>query len=276
LEQASANDYANFGIRTRDLPTFVPGRAIIGAAPIVAQIVDFHSVLDRDALRVGVAPPAIEAMSSTIDRANLGDASVEPHLTIPIGIARRTRGQADLLLRQSEHALVAGPPGSGRTSALRLIAEQVRSVAPEMVIVGVGPRSDGDLFASSVFDAGGSHDDVQHVLRMSVDDPRRWLILVDDADRIDVDSGPLLELAKKAPPHVTIVAAIRSSAAHQEYGHWTRSLRASGNGILLQPDNAHDGELFGLRLPRGEHLRKVPGRGYLVNGGSVSVVQLAR
>ena len=276
LEQASANDYANFGIRNRDLPAFVPGRALLGAEPVVAQIVDFCALMHEDTFRIGVAPPVIEALPSTVERSDLGNASVEPHLTVPIGIAGTTRDQADLVLRQGEHALVAGPPGSGRTSALRLIAEQVRDVASEVVIVGVAPHSDGDLFTRSVFDAGGCHADVQHVLRMSVDDPRRWLILVDDADRIDVEAGPLLELAKKAPAHVTIVAAMRSSVAHQAYGHWTRSLRTSGNGILLQPDNAHDGELFGLRLPRGERLREVPGRGYLVSGGSVSVVQLGR
>jgi S-DNA-T family DNA segregation ATPase FtsK/SpoIIIE len=276
LEQASANDYANFGIRTRDLPAFAPGRALIGAQPRDAQIVDFHALLEHDAFRIGTAPPVIEALPSTVKRSDLGTASVEPHLSVPIGIAGMTRDQADLVLRPGEHALVAGPPGSGRTSALRLIAEQVRDVASEVVIVGVAPHSDGDLFTRSVFDAAGCHADVQHVLRMSVDDPRRWLILVDDADRIDVESGPLLDLAKKAPPHVTIVAAMRSSVAHQTYGHWTRSLRTSGNGILLQPDNAHDGELFGLRLPRGTLLREVPGRGYLVSGGSVSVVQLAR
>ena len=140
--------------------------------------------------------------------------------------------------------------------------------------MGIAPP-DSHLFTSDVFDAGGAYDEVKTVLQLVEGDARRWVLIVDDADRIDAESGPLVSLARSAPTNVTIVASVRSSAARTGYGHWSRFVRASGVGVLLQPDNAADSELLGVRLPRAERLDALPGRGYLVQSGEATVVQLA-
>ena len=103
---------------------------------------------------------------------------------------------------------------------------------------------------------------------------RRWVIIIDDADRIDIEKGPLLDLAKSAPPNVTLIAAGRSATLRQAYGHWTRFVRASGSGILLQPDPTTDGDLLSARLPRDGRLPELPGRGYLVGSGEAHVIQI--
>lgn len=204
----------------------------------------------------------------------MSPASVGASLSIPIGIDNDSRDVTELIARAGEHVTIAGPAGSGKTSALRLIAEQLRRGDPSIALVGIA-TPDSHLFSSEVFDAGGSFDEVKSVLDLIEGDPRRWVLIVDDADRIEADSGPLNTLARSAPTNVTIVASVRSSAARSAYGHWTRFVRASGVGVLLQPDNAADSELLGVRLPRSERLEAIAGRGYLVQSGEASVVQLA-
>ena len=158
---------------------------------------------------------------------------------------------------------------------MKLIASKLRAADDSIRIVGLGA---GDLsaFDPEVVDAAGTLDDLRTVLEHAQDDDEnRWVILVDDADRIDADSGPLAELARSAPPNVTIIAAVRTSAARSAFGHWTRQVRASGVGLLLQPDNSTDGEIFGNRLPRGERLPPRPGRGYVVQSSEIADTQIA-
>ncbi len=275
FEQADVNDFAVLGTRSKNLPQFVPGRAVLGPDGMVSQIVDWATGLRPDQIVLDRPPPVIEALEKRIDVARLSAASVEPTLSIPIGVLETTRTQAVLSLRRGEHATIAGPSGSGRTNALRLVAAQLRHAAPELVIVGVTSHDDASLLDSSALDAGGSLTEIEHVLRMANDDDRRWMILVDDADRIEVDDGPLVDLARAAPIHVTMIVALRSSAGRSSYSHWTRPVRSSGVGLLLMPEATVDGELLGARLPGRDQLESVPGRGYLVSAGRADALQLA-
>jgi len=274
LEQTDINEYSNFGIRPKDVPSFVPGRAVVGDHHRLAHVIDWARFLEPEAMRCPEPPPSIDPLPTMVDAARLQPATVGPTIEIPLGLDNETRDVAGVTARSGEHITIAGPAGSGKTSALRLIAEQLRRGDPSVVLVGVA-TPDSDLFATEVFDAGGSFDEVQTVLQLIEGDERRWVIIVDDADRIDDDSGPLHTLSRTTPANVTIVASMRSTSARQGYGHWTRFVRASGAGVLLQPDNATDSDILGVRLPRGERLEAIPGRGYLVQSGSASVVQLA-
>lgn len=275
FEQADVNDFAALGLRSKNLPEFVPGRAVLSPDGMVGQIVDWAGGLRADQIVLDRPPPVIEALETRIEAARLSDASVVPTLSIPIGVLETTRTQAVLSLRRGEHATIAGPSGSGRTNALRLVAAQLRRASPELVIVGVTSHEDSSLLDSTALDAGGSLDEIAHVLRMANDDDRRWMVLVDDAERIEVDDGPLVDLARAAPTHVTMIVALRSSAGRSSYGHWTRAVRSSGVGLLLMPDVTVDGELLGARLPGRDQLESVPGRGYLVVAGQANALQLA-
>ena len=58
------------------------------------------------------------------------------------------------------------------------------------------------------------------------------------------------------------------------YRHWTIELRRSRIGILLRPDDI-DGELLGVRVPRGGAMPAIGGRGYLVTEHGCEIVQMA-
>ena len=274
MEQNDINDYSVFGIRPKEVPSFVPGRAVVGEEHRLAHVIDWDRLSSPDAVRCPEPPPSIDPLPELVEMAQLSAASVGASLSIPVGLDNESREVIDLVARAGDHVTIAGPSGSGRTSALRLIAEQLRRGDPGIALVGIAPP-DSHLFTSDVFDAGGAYDEVKTVLQLVEGDARRWVLIVDDADRIDAESGPLVSLARSAPTNVTIVASVRSSAARTGYGHWSRFVRASGVGVLLQPDNAADSELLGVRLPRAERLDALPGRGYLVQSGEATVVQLA-
>ena len=275
FEQADANDFGAVGMAPKSLPSFVPGRAVLSPDGMVCHVIDWETTLRPHEIALDRVPPVIEALETRIDLTRLSPATVEPALAIPVGLLDATRTQGVLALRRGEHATVAGPAGSGRTNTLRLVAVQLREASPDLVIVGVTSGNDSVLLETSALDAGGSVAEIEHVLRMAADDDRRWVVLVDDAERIDVEDGPLFDLARTSPPNVTMIIALRSSAGRASYGHWTRIIRASGIGVLLMPEGSVDGELLGARLPRTDRLQPVPGRGYLVAASRCEAIQIA-
>jgi len=100
-------------------------------------------------------------------------------------------------------------------------------------------------------------------------------VLVDDAPRVDDTAGVLAALAETRRPGLHVLAAGRSDDLRGSFGHWSRSLRQSRTGLLLQPDLTTDGDLLGVRLPRRLHLPLVPGRGFVVVAGDATLAQIA-
>jgi S-DNA-T family DNA segregation ATPase FtsK/SpoIIIE len=275
MELSDTNEYAALGIRSRTLPRFRPGRALLGKQPTVAQVINWEQAFTESTALAGPPPPQIELLAEDLDRGDLEPAVMAGSgIRIPYGLEDRTRTSAALTLRPGEHALIAGPSGSGCTTALVTIACQLRRLDPNLVLVAVTPTGTGALAELDVFDASGTAEDLDGVLRRATTDDRAWVVLVDDADRIE-EATALEELARNSRPGQHIVAAARSTTTRSMYTHWTRHIRASGIGVILQPDNTVDGELLGVRLPRGERLKAVPGRGYGVAAGQVGVVQVA-
>ncbi len=268
------SEYSALGVRSRSMPVMRPGRVLVGPEPMVGQVIDRPIVSGASGAADG--PPAVELLPETIPVADLeGSVDLEPHLGIPVGLDDLTRTASFLPLRRGEHAVIAGPPGSGKTTALRLIGAQLRRADETLVLVGLAPREAESTFADLGFDALGTADELRPVLEAALTDERRWVLLIDDADQLDDPGDRLNALASSGRPGLSIVAGLRSSSVRQAYGHWTRHVRSAGVGVLLQPDNAVDGEVLGVRLPRHERLPVLPGRGYLVHGGQARVVQLA-
>ena len=275
FEQNDTNDYSSFGLRPKEIPTFRPGRAVIGDAKTLVQVIDWSISLLPEAISVSAPPTSVEPLPASVDRDTLPPATIGATLEIPIGLDNVTREPAVAIVRAGEHLAIAGPAASGKSTTLRTIAEQLRAGDPEIALVGIAPVESA-LFESGVFDAGGTYDDVRSVLEIAETDHRRWVVIVDDAERIEDESGPLHTFARGGPSHITLVVSLRASSARQAFGHWARFVRASGVGVLLQPDNTADGDVLGVRLPRGERLENLPGRGYLVQAGAVAECQIAR
>jgi len=57
------------------------------------------------------------------------------------------------------------------------------------------------------------------------------------------------------------------------YSHWTKAVRKSRTGVLLQPHIDYDGDMFSMTLPRRAPVALTTGRGYVVLGGSAVLAQ---
>jgi S-DNA-T family DNA segregation ATPase FtsK/SpoIIIE len=164
-------------------------------------------------------------------------------------------------LDPGEHALVLGPPRSGRTNTLAIIgsllgerALVVGSSGSELAqLLGVPPVTTLDL--ASALTAGPS------------------VLLVDDADRLDDPADTLSSLVRLATGP-SIVAATAAQRLRGRFGHWSADLRSCRSGIIFRPGPL-DGDLLGLILPPRVELPPLPGRGLIVSEGGARVGQVA-
>lgn len=275
---ADAYDYGTFGIRNADVPALPPGRAIQVATGTVIQVARPVSIDEHVADVVARweapqrAPQTIGSLPGNVDVATILDAArfTESPWLVPLGVGNEDLGPAVLRLYDGEHALVAGPARSGRSTAL-LAAAAAADHAGVATIALAGPRSP---LASSAL-VRRVVDDVQALVDAVRDATEPLLVLIDDADRVDDVDSQLEKLVTATPTGVHVIASGRADALRAAYGHWTRALRRSKTGVLLRPEVDLDGELLGVTLPRRSVIGMVPGRGWLVADGGASLIQVA-
>lgn len=281
---ADPYDYASIGVRPKDVPPPVPGRFIdstrrlqshvatpdVPLAQAVARIAETRSDGTKKASAVGRLPDAV-----LVDE--LGTSAVfagEPW-RIPIGIAEDDLQPASVEVYDGEHVLVAGPARSGKSSVLLAVAELARTA--EGVRPAVWAICDRrSPLASGAFDriAVGA-DEVPALLAGLRLERGPVLLLIDDAERFEDGDQAIATLLTTERPGLCVVAAGRSADLRSLYSHWTRSVRKSRCGVLLQPDVDYDGELLGITLPRRAPVALTVGRGYAASGGTVRLVQTA-
>ena len=188
-----------------------------------------------------------------------------------LGIGRdyRDLSVAALTLAPGMHAVVAGPPGSGRTTVLRVLAAAARAGAPEstVCVVAADPTAWAGTDATEVVT---SFDELRYWPA-----PGRALLLVDGIEAMGPAAGTALDqLLPAVPPTAHVIVAGRGEAV-RGLRPWQRAVTMSRTGVLLRP-TAEDGELLRIRLPLQTPLRPVPGRGYLVDAGGLTQIQAAR
>ncbi|MDQ6697988.1 MAG: FtsK/SpoIIIE domain-containing protein [Actinomycetota bacterium] len=278
-------DYNIFGLAARDVPDLTPGEAVVPGsgtririglpqpdlpAAVAGVIASSGPAAARPAAEVGQLPDHVEP-SDLVTTALLGRSP----WCLPIGVSEATLGPVGLTLYDGEHALIAGPPRSGRTTAVRTLAHVARRASPSLTIVGIAGARSTLRFAPELDLVLGQDAD-----RLAIDAlgdlTGPVLVLVDDADLFDDEHASMQALLDRRRPDLHIVATGRSEALRSLYTHWTRSVRASRSGLLLQPDADLDGDLFGTRLPRRAPVALTSGRGYLVTGSQLEIVQVAR
>ena len=181
---------------------------------------------------------------------------------LPLGLADRDLGPVSLHLAPGSHALIAGPPRSGRTTTLVRLAVDAAGRVPTYWI------SPPSSTAPSLPTAVRVLPTVARAVPAGAFTPEHLtagpvLVLVDDAERIDAEDPVLVGLVSSRNPGVHVVAACRNDRARTQFGHWTREVRAHGTGLLLNPDLDLDGDLLGVRLPRRPMVDLVVGRGWL-------------
>jgi S-DNA-T family DNA segregation ATPase FtsK/SpoIIIE len=257
LHLFDAADYALAGIEPpASRLTPVPGRAIRvadGAEIQFAHPGDSAQQQHRAAACAARWPdPAaprlrLRRLPTTVRLADLPSA----HCTLGVG-GDEARPVVIDLATGTGRLLIAGPPRSGRSTLLRLIAVQSRS--PDVLVAARRRSPLAQLARQQVLDPADEPGEL----------PQRGLLLVDDAEEFtDTPVGAaLLAWLHAGDPERCAVVAGRSDAMAVSFRGLTAELRQARCGVLLQPGPL-DGELLGVSLPR-TRVAELPGRGVLV------------
>ena len=272
---ADRYDYSGLGVPPVDPPK-IPGRAFESGTGREVQV----ALANRDGLGAAVAanqwdepanlPWQIDVLPSEVSIAEFiaRGRIAQDEWYLPVGIGDSSLVPVGLMLRDGEHALIAGPSRSGKTTALTTIAAVAKAADPDIYVVAVTPRR-SDLGESTAVDTVVQPQDLSGLAGKSV------LLLVDDAELVD-SGDELSRIIQERNGAVRIVAAGNADALRTKYGHWTQELRRSRIGCALRPNPTADGDLWQTQLPRGDQHSFPAGRGYLVVDGRVELVQLGR
>jgi S-DNA-T family DNA segregation ATPase FtsK/SpoIIIE len=267
-------DYVAAGLTRKDVPAKVPGRMVVLPGALQAQVglpgsaaVEAIAARYRDAprvaARIGVLPSEI-AVSSLPP-----PAVAEEPWRVPIGVRESDLDTAELLLYEGEHALVAGPARSGKSTALLSLAA---ALEPHVAVVATGGRRSPLRDLAGFAPATGLAATLAQL--RTADGPT--VLFIDDAETFDDTDGAIAGLLTAGRPDLHVLAAGRSDSLRSLYGHWTVTVRRSKTGLLLRPNIDLDGDLLGVTLPRRAPVRLGVGRGYLIHNGDWDIVQVAQ
>ncbi len=170
----------------------------------------------------------------------------------------------------SEHrfTLVAGPPGSGRSTTLTTLASSLHAAGVPLLTICPAPSPLAHGPWPTMRPERPEHpDDVVGQARGS------RVVLVDDVERL---LGSPLESALAAlvdDPGGSLVVAGATAALQGAFRGLVPLARTHRTGVLLRPSSPADGELLGVRALLDD--AAPVGRGVLVVGGRQTIVQVA-
>ncbi|WP_375476831.1 FtsK/SpoIIIE domain-containing protein [uncultured Jatrophihabitans sp.] len=278
---ADRADYAVAGLPSRHVPAHLPpGRAVRVSDGAVVQIAHAGETCDADGTRRAVEAVAerwrdvpipadgvrLRPLPTSI-RLNAVPANAVPANAVPrvpgdfvLGVggdsARAVRFD---LFAGDRRLVVAGPPRSGRSTAVRSLLGQALD-AGVAVVVAAPARSPLSAFARErdvlVLGPDLAADAAPEIGSTT-------LLLVDDCEAFaDTAAEQLLMSWAAAGDGLAVVLAGRSDDLATAYRGLGALVRRSNCGLLLRPGPI-DGEILGVRLPRRAALGP-PGRGVLV------------
>lgn len=280
---ADPYDYSVAGVVKGDAPAAVPGRCVVaetrfqtqvaiprdGFPAAIGAIATRHHVPETRAL-IASLPESV----TTADVAALAEMAGEPW-RIPIGIAEADLAPAYLETYEGEHILIAGPARSSKSGLLLAVGEKIRDSARKtghrVEVWGIGGRRSPLLDAD--LDSTAPVGDTAGMLALARVSKHDVVLLIDDAEQIDDGDQAITGLLNANLPHLHVVAAGRSDELRNLYGHWTKIIRKSRCGVLLQPDVDFDGDLLGVRIPRRPPVAMSVGRGYACVAGKAVLLQ---
>jgi S-DNA-T family DNA segregation ATPase FtsK/SpoIIIE len=288
LRLADESDYAAAGLPARLVPDALPpGRGWdLSSSPLVAQVALLAEEPSGPAqsaalTRLAAAAPSpawhrprrVELLPALVHATELPP----PHGTptrVVLGVGGDELDPVTVDLAETSGWLVAGPPGSGRSSALVLLADQLRRTGRPLVAVAPrrSPVRELPGLASCVTDPA----DGASLTALLAGDP--CVLLVDDADVLtDTCVGAVLDTAVRdaRDAGTLVLAAGATDELVLGYRGFAVDLRKARTGLLLAPQGPADGDLLGVRLSRAVGGDAQPGRGLVVQRGRVTPVQVA-
>ena len=283
---ADTYDYSSLGVRGKEIPAPLPGRCVdprtalqmhvatpgIGMAAAVEQVRQGWAQAPAKA-------PAIRRLPSNV---TLQELAVEPRLDaepwlVPVGLQEADLSPAFLEIYEGEHALVAGPARSGKSTLLLALAGAVRgkptSRGPAQVWAICDRRSPLALAGAGLDRVAVGADEVPALLASLRLERGTVFLLIDDAERFDDGDQSIAGVVASGQPGLCIIASGRAADLRSLYSHWSKTVRKSRLGVLLQPDVNYDGELLGAVVPRKAPVALTAGRGYLSVGGQMALIQ---
>jgi len=274
--------YMVFGLNPRDVPEMGPMRAMDTLTKREVQIYEADDVAATVQAAIGLAgssytpPPPVRILEQDVPHRSLSldDLALSAdEWCLPVGVAASNLGTACLSLPSGEHAVLAGPPRSGRTAALRTIAATMRAGCATTRIVAVTPRNNAlrdDDAISTVLDNTSPVAELESILSEAAP----LAILIDDVEMLSSELADVMQAAladRREDRH--IIAAGRPDA-FRDHTSWTRQLRDSRTGLVLAPAPT-DGDIFKTQLPLRRQEAFPPGRGFVINQGLPELTQLA-
>ncbi|MFK4835378.1 FtsK/SpoIIIE domain-containing protein [Microbacterium sp. ZW T2_14] len=290
LRLATEDDYLLLGAPKDVLDaSSPPGRGIIegdelqfavlgGSSNMAVQARELERLADA-MRRQGVAQaPPVGRLPERVDLAQLPPRT--PRGDLVIGLADEDLGPAGIVA--SGAFLLAGPPGSGRTTALETIGRALVRADPQRPIVHFSARRTGLRLASQPGYA--AHDpSAVAALALTLADAIESGGLVNPAilvEHLTEFSGGEAE----SPLDRLIRAAVRAEAfvvGEAESSTWGQAwqlgqpFKAARQGLLLAPSDVDGDALFGLSLGRVKRADFPPGRGFTIHQGRARRLQVA-
>ena len=272
---SDASDGLRFGLKQ---PTahLVAGRAVrVGDGLEVHVARPANGDLDAAATALAaVSPPAVPEparVGSLPQHVCLEDLPAGAHvedrcIRVRFAISDVDLEPAGFTLHDGDHALVLGPPRTGRTSTLAAIGAAARTAGADVVVVADRPGRLSALLGLEAVPA----DSLDRV----ADEGVRRLLLVDDADRTGDPAGLLAGVAASATGRCHLVASTTADRLRSSYGSWLHEMRSCRTGILFRPGPL-DADLLGATVPARLALAPVPGRCLVIADGAAEVMQVA-
>ncbi|HLS03653.1 MAG TPA: FtsK/SpoIIIE domain-containing protein [Actinomycetales bacterium] len=153
--------------------------------------------------------------------------------------------------------LIAGPAGSGRTSALHIVAKHGRAIGRRVRFLT--PEN-----ARAELDAAHNAD----------------VLLFDDLDLAlnwDPHAHWVETLAQRLRAGQTVVAAAATAACASSYSGLLAHLRRLRTGVVLHPHERGSNEVFGVNVAReSDSNTPGPGRGVVVEAGVTTALQMVQ
>ncbi|MHB1535791.1 MAG: FtsK/SpoIIIE domain-containing protein [Acidimicrobiales bacterium] len=176
--------------------------------------------------------------------------------------------------------VVAGPPRSGRSTALSTLAVSLGAHHASVVVVYPRPSPLAALKGRTGITAvlAGTVPGDRDLMAAIEAAPAPVAVVIDDADtfaRTEADEALRTYVRDVGPAKVVVAVGGPIDELKTELRGAIAEARRAKTGILLSPASAFDGDLFGMRVPGAFLDRMPPGRGCLVLGGTCTLVQVA-
>ncbi|WP_407341713.1 FtsK/SpoIIIE domain-containing protein [Pengzhenrongella phosphoraccumulans] len=179
----------------------------------------------------------------------------------------------------SRGALVVGPPGSGRSTALAVLTSALGDLGrPVAVIARDGPAREVGEGRAATRTVGFVPADIDRLLDGGL--PAGTVLLVDDLEVLEqlspATGDRLAALVTDAGPGVRVIASASTARAAIAHRGALGALRSVRRGLVLAPAEPGSGEVFGVALdwvvdPAHPH---AAGRGVCQHGRDLVVVQV--